>query len=261
MWIDQDIVDKERNTPVASCEGPWLPTVEKLLSGTEYRLHLLNPDLFWIGHPRRLEAAREAYQVSLSKIQWAELKPASALMDDTRMEFIETPLGQVLEFLRDQHDTNFTLLGGKDTPVTFNVKGLPLHLALTILTQRLQYDWCADREIIFVGPRDQLERIRQRALSRLQRWARLGLADNAVKRALRSDTRLEFIQTPLYQVADFLSAQHNVPIRVAEANRQVRVTLNLKGVSLEQALDAMCLQLDLPWNTDGKSIVIGADKL
>jgi hypothetical protein len=39
------------------------------------------------------------------------------------------------------------------------------------------------------------------------------------------------------------------------------VTLNLKSVTFEQALDVMCLKLGLPWNTDGKSIVIGDESV
>ena len=47
-----------------------------------------------------------------------------------------------------------------------------------------------------------------------------------------------------------------MPVRVAEPHREVPLTLNLKGVPLEQTLDVICLKLGLSWDTDGKSIVI-----
>jgi hypothetical protein len=39
------------------------------------------------------------------------------------------------------------------------------------------------------------------------------------------------------------------------------VTMNLKGIRLEQGLDAMCLKFGLTWDTDGKSIEIGDEPL
>ena len=65
-----------------------------------------------------------------------------------------------------------------------------------------------------------------------------------------------FIQTPLFHIAEFLTEGHRVPVRVAEPHREVPLTLNLKGVPLEQTLDVICLKLGLSWDTDGKSIVI-----
>jgi hypothetical protein len=257
VWIDQEVLDKEDRLPVPATDEPWLPTIEKTLSGTEYRLQLLSPNLFWIGSPGRLDAARTMYENGLSKIPWADSPVGARLTQDTRMEFIETPLNQVLDFLSDQHDLGFVLLGGDDTPVTITLKGVPLHVGLTVMTQRLQLDWCADRAVIYVGPPNKLERIKQNALPSLRRWARLGIAASDVTRALRSDTRLEFLRTPLSQIADSLAERHRVPIRIAEAQREALLSLNMRGLTLEQGLDVICLKLNVSWDTDGKSIMIG----
>ena len=218
LWIDLEMAGQGSDVPVAACDGPWLVTVKKVLSGTEYRLHLLSPDLFWIGHADQFESARKAYLDGFSKSRWADAKPAAALMDSTRMEFIETPLSQVLDFLRDQHDISLVLLGTDDPPVTLNLSVVPLHVALTVMTQSLECDWCADRGVVFVGPREQLQRVELGALPGLRRWARVGMVDSAVTKALRDETRMEFIETPLEQVAQFLSDQHQVPVRVAESH-------------------------------------------
>jgi len=261
VWIDDEVMSKGQQLPVAHAEGPWLTTVENVLSGTEYRLHLLAPGLLWIGSPRQLKAARKTYEESSNKIQWAASKPAEALTDYTKIQFTETPLNQVIKFLSDQHALNFCLLGTEEDPVTLNLRGLRLHLALTLMTQRLHYDWNVDREIIYVGPANELELVRLRALTGLRRWARLGTADTKIARALRSDTRLEFSETPLSQVARYLTSFHGAPVRAAHACAPMPVTMNLKGISLEQGLDATCLKLGLTWDTDGTSIEIGDEPL
>ena len=60
------------------------------------------------------------------------------MKEDTRLEFIETPLSSVIDFLKDQHDINIELdtkalddIGvGTDTPITRNLKGISLRSAL-----------------------------------------------------------------------------------------------------------------------------------
>jgi len=261
VWIDDEVMSEGQQLPGADAEGPWLTTVENVLSGTEYRLHVLAPGLLWIGSPSQLKAARKTYEESSTKIQWAAPKPAAALTDYTKMQFTETPLNKVIEFLSNQHDLNFCLLGTEESPVTLNLRGLRLHLALTLMTQRMHCDWSVDREIIYIGPANKLELVRLRALTGLRRWARLGTADTKIARALRSDTRLEFSETPLTQVARYLTSLHGAPVRAAHSCAPMPVTMNLKGISLEQCLDAMCLQLGLTWDTDGNSIEIGNEPL
>ena len=85
--------------------------------------------------------------------------------------------------------------------------------------------------------------------------------DTKITRALRSDTRMEFSETPLSQVARYLTSLHGAPVRAAHSCAPMPVTMNLKGISLEQGLDATCLKLGLTWDTDGKSIEIGDEPL
>ena len=77
---------------------------------------------------------------------------------------------------------------------------MPLHLALTHLARLIDGDWCVAGDTIFVGTKERLAKVQQFELIRLRRWSRLGLVDNALTRALRADTRLEFIETPLSDV-------------------------------------------------------------
>jgi len=254
VWIDRGVLEHAAKLPATEAEGPWLSVLEQVLSTTPYRRHQLAADLFWIGHPERLESARRTYRNNLDKIRWANPKVAAALLDWTRLEFIETPLIQTIAFLKDMHNVNIELLGVDATPVTIEPSGVPLHIALTELTEALHYDWFPDHGVIFVGPADSVARVKQHALGRAQRWASLGIEPTAATSALRSETRLEFIKTPLSQIAGFLSDMHRVQIRVPEAHGEDSLSLDLRGTTLEQALDVICWRLGLKWDTDGRSI-------
>ena len=70
--------------------------------------------------------------------------------------------------------------------------------------------------------------------------------------ALKSPTTLEFIETPLEDVAAYLKDLHRIRIEIdrrafkdAHVSTSKTVTINLKGVSLCSALRLMCRQLDL----------------
>jgi hypothetical protein len=258
-WIDDAVWASTARPDTGVLEGPRLEILEKLLARTNLRLELLESNLFWIGPPDKLAAARQVHAQSLQRAAAAQGKPAVALMDDTRLEFVQTPLQDVIAFLRDQHDIPFDLLAQRDKPITMNVRSLPLHLALTRLARLIDGDWCAAGDTIYVGQKERLATVQRYELNRLRRWARLGLGDNAVTRALRAETRMEFIKTPLSDVAAFLAEQHKVPIQVGPAQGKIPITHNLKGISLEEALDLLCRHYDLRWDTDGQSIQIGAE--
>ncbi len=259
VWMDDTVLNSKAPQDLGVLEGPRFVVLEKLLARTNLRLEILESDLFWIGPPERLAAARQAHANSLQRAAEAQGKVAVALREDTRLEFIQTPLVDTIAFLHDQHDVGFELLDQPQKPITMNFRDTPLHLALTHLARLIDGDWCASGETIFVGPKGRLAQVRTLEFARLRRWSRLGLVDTAVTRALREETRLEFIQTPLGDAAAFLADQHKISIRVAPAQHNVPVTLNLKRIPLEQALDILCLHTDLHWETDGQSILIGTE--
>jgi len=78
---------------------------------------------------------------------------AKALLEPTKMPFIETPLKDVVEFLKGVHDAEITLdaraledVGiGTDTPITMNVKGIMLGSGLSLMLKDLELVWTADK--------------------------------------------------------------------------------------------------------------------
>lgn len=88
----------------------------------------------------------------------AEAKILAALEDDTRLEFIETPLSQVMQFLEDQHDIAIKLdtralddAGiGADAPITANLKGVSLHAGLQVLLGQLDLTYSMENEVLTI---------------------------------------------------------------------------------------------------------------
>lgn len=78
---------------------------------------------------------------------------AKILLEPTRIEFIETPLKDIVEFLKGVHDVEITLdaraledVGiGTDTPITMNVKGVKLSSGLSLMLKDSELVWTADK--------------------------------------------------------------------------------------------------------------------
>jgi len=81
-----------------------------------------------------------------------------------------------------------------------------------------------------------------------------GQAEKKIDDALKSPTQLEFIETPMQDVIDYLKDYHGIEIQIdAKALDQVGVgtdtpiTKNLKGISLRSALRLMLHEMDLTY--------------
>lgn len=103
-------------------------------------------------------AAAEDWPSVTPKPGSAEQRILEALDDDTRLEFIETPLEQVVEFLKEMHDINIELdtialddVGiGRDVPITRNIKGLSLRSALRLMLMELDLTYEIRNEVLLI---------------------------------------------------------------------------------------------------------------
>jgi hypothetical protein len=93
----------------------------------------------------------------------AEKTIAQALVAPTRLEFIETPLEDVMVFLRDQHKIAIEIdrkaldnVGvGSDTPITKNLKDVSLRSALRLILRDLGLTYVADHEVLTITSQDE----------------------------------------------------------------------------------------------------------
>ena len=93
----------------------------------------------------------------------AEEKPLlrtgeAALAKPTQMEFIESPLSDVVDFLEDHHGIEIQMdiraledVGiGADTPITKSLKGLSLRSALNLVLRDLSLTWIIRDEVLLI---------------------------------------------------------------------------------------------------------------
>jgi von Willebrand factor type A domain len=100
---------------------------------------------------------KEKYSsMDLAKKGSAEKKIEEALKSPTEVVFVETPLQDVIEYLKDRHkieikiDTHaLTDLGiGTDTPVTIDLKGISLRSALRLMLKELGLTYLIKDEVL-----------------------------------------------------------------------------------------------------------------
>lgn len=130
--------------------------------------HIPTPDDPPIRYPspetwRLLTEKRAKYRsVDLTQVGPTEAKIIKALDDVTELEFVETPLADVIDFLKARHaieiqldhkaltDANVAL----DTPVTKNLKGISLRSALRLLLRDLDLKYVIQDEVLMISTKD-----------------------------------------------------------------------------------------------------------
>jgi hypothetical protein len=104
------------------------------------------------------ERRKQWKQVDLAQSGPAEERILSALDEPTELEFIETPLSDVIEYLKDRHkieiqidkkaleDAGVT----SDTPVTWNLRGIKLKSALKLMLGELELTYVIENEVLSI---------------------------------------------------------------------------------------------------------------
>jgi len=115
---------------------------------------------------RRISESRKKYaSVDLSESGPAERKIRTALEEETKVEFVETPLQDVLDFLRDQHDIEIQLDSkaldddaiAQDTPISMDIKGISLRSALRLMLEPLNLTYVIKNEVLQITTKTKAE--------------------------------------------------------------------------------------------------------
>jgi hypothetical protein len=88
-----------------------------------------------------------------------------ALAEPTQMEFVETPLSDVIDFLKDYHRIEIQLdnkaisdVGvGSDTPVNTNLRRVSFRSALNLLLRDLNLTWVIRDEVLLITTPEEAE--------------------------------------------------------------------------------------------------------
>ncbi|HEV7225051.1 MAG TPA: VWA domain-containing protein, partial [Pirellulales bacterium] len=106
-----------------------------------------------------LTERRKKYKaVDLTENNPSEAKIMAALDDKTELEFVDQPLSDVVEYLRERHEIEIQLDNkaladaglGSDTPVTRNIKGITLRSALRLMLGEMDLTYVIRDEVLMI---------------------------------------------------------------------------------------------------------------
>ncbi len=113
-----------------------------------------------------LTLRRKKYaSIDLAKRGGSEEKIFQALNDSTTLEFIETPLADVVDYLKDLHGIEIQIdhraledVGiGSDTPITRNLKGITLRSALRLMLKEMDLTYVVRDEVLLITTPEEAE--------------------------------------------------------------------------------------------------------
>jgi hypothetical protein len=184
-------------------------------------------------------------------------------------DFHNTPLKDVVDFFSDQHKVNMVLdrhtLAGAgvqvDTAINFQQDQITTGAMLVLLFE--PYDLAATYRfgVIWITTKDDAKS-----------WVdRTGIAEllkspppevrtsdrEKIRAAFEQPAQFDFLDTPVHYAAKWLSETYRVPIVCDEGIKDMPLTSNLRGVTFQNALGALCEHygLRVRWK-DGNTLVI-----
>lgn len=133
----------------------------------------MSKSISWLGAALCIGGALLAARAEPARAQWGEpsaagRKIAEALKQPTVMEFIDTPLVDVIEMLKDYHRIEIQLdlralddVGiPNDTPITKNIRGVSLRSGLRLMLRDLDLTYTIADEVLLITTPEEEERLR-----------------------------------------------------------------------------------------------------
>lgn len=212
---------------------------------------------------KRLEAGRKERFRRQSGVRRENPKVVEALRENTNIEFIDTPLEDIADYLEDLHGVPFQVFGDVALqPFSRVVRGVPLDLGMDLICVDLQVTWDTFDEFVIIASAEDMKEFHALRRERLRRLANLRRDGGKIAESLQAKTKIEFIETPLSGVVEYLSKSHGgIPFRFTDPKIGHRpITIYLSDIQLDLALDFTTFKQDLAWYTNGKEVVIGSKK-
>lgn len=212
-------------------------------------------------------------------------KIVSALLEDTRFEFIETPFPQFVAKIQERHGIAIQIdepqlrdigidIRTDDLPITRVLKGVTLHSALQLILTDLGITYVIRDGTLVITTREESRRLAQQGgihaedvKRELEKSPAFRRKNAKIVKSLQGSTQIEFNAAYLTSVVDFITKRHGIPIEFDTReldNLGVETlapcTLSVKGVKLATALDKLVGDLGLTYVVEGEYILITAAK-
>ncbi len=204
---------------------------------------------------------------------WAEdVKLPAALVEKLQspaiLEFVETPLTDLVDYCKETHklviriDRTAIRAAGvaKDPEITINVRGVSFRSAMVLMLRQQGLTCVVLPEFLVIT-----------TPVGAKKWQGTPLADIAcppdaekkIKEALKTKTALEFVETPLKDVVDYIKDLHKIEVQLdqramasAKIDAYQPITLNVKDVSLDAGLKLMLTELKLTHKIQDEVLLI-----
>lgn len=188
---------------------------------------------------------------------------SQALNRPTTVEYAETPLRDVCDFLASQHEINIVL-----DVRTFDDQGIDIDLPVTARFKAAKLRTVLDKILtphgaIFRYHKQVLLITTKEGLRRLKPVNVPKRIEPGVERALKAKTAIEFVETPLQDVADFLADMHKVKIELAntpKVQKDLPITFQVSRIPLKCALGLLAELNGLELQIQRDRLVIGVPK-
>jgi hypothetical protein len=193
-------------------------------------------------------------------------KILAALNHTTELEFVDIPLSDVVEYLKERHAIQIELDNrsltdankGVDIPITINLRGETLKDALKMLFAKYDLAMAIRHEVLMIGAKPLTPE--PPSLPILPAGKRISPKLGA---ALGEQTELEFVDQPLTDVVRYLAERHNIEIVLdqealtnAGLGADTPITRNLRGISLKSALELMLGEMALTCYAEGDRLIV-----
>ena len=237
------------------------------MSTTETRIAAAKPKLRWYQYSLRtlllimlLTSIVMSLWVIIVKRQREWQQIADALKSPARFEFAETPLTDVVAYLKDHYhieieiDRDALRAAGmeEDPDVTCNLSGISLQSFLRLELRQLDLTYIIRGNVLRITTPQQAAAMGAGPAT----VETSGANEKRIAQALQQPTQIEFVETPLKDVFDYLQDLRRIKILLdgkaleragIAVDTPVTVTMNLKGVSLQSALRLLLGQQDLDY--------------
>lgn len=251
-----------------------------LLGSTQLKSLVLDGSKADAAAVRRFKRALPRVQIEPAILAWGWDMPAkdtdvrltpttkailSALEGNTRLEFINTPLKQIVEFLADQHripiqfdEPRLRAAGvSAEMWVTRNMKGIALHIALQKILAEFGLTYVITDDALLITTAEEGQRLARQGTIGEEAVSRTFQKDCRLVQVLQDEVRLRFTAIPLPDAVDFLRMAYDIEIDIdrralvaAGIRRDVRCTLDVNDVPLASALQKMLGDLGLTYVVD-----------
>jgi hypothetical protein len=193
------------------------------------------------------------------RTRWRQ-ETEAAMDSEVSLDLIATPLDDVVAFLRALKKINIVIdpavkKTGRNLDVTLKLDKVKFRNALGWILRLLDLRYTVQDGAIFITTKSRVRGAVERSVVHVDadEWKKLG-------DKLGGETSLDMIATPLTDAVAFLQDLHKISIvvdkRVLGKRKDLKVTLKLDKVTLEEALNWICRELDLGYTVRNGAIFI-----